>query len=75
MSRSPAAVVTTAPPYTEFDGSTKLGAVDINQSFLVTQSQGGLNQGSYGGVGWLDLGTVSVKSGTFSVVLSNLASR
>ena len=46
---------------------------DVNESILVTQSQGGLTQGSYGGVGWLDLGTVSVKSGVFSAVLSNLA--
>ena len=39
----------------------------------VTQSQGGREEGSYGGVGWLDLGTVSVSSVTFSVVLNNLA--
>ena len=63
----------TAAPFTEYDGNTNLGTVDVNQSILVTQSQG-LTQGSYGGVGWLDLGTVSVTSGVFSAVLSNLAS-
>ena len=46
----------------------------INESILVTQSQGGLNQGSYGGVGWLQLGSYSISSGTLDVMLSNKAS-
>jgi protocatechuate 3,4-dioxygenase beta subunit len=48
-------------------------AVNINQSILVTQNQGGLAQGSYGGVGWLEIGTYADSStGTLQVVLSNV---
>ena len=40
----------------------------------MTQSQGGLSQGSYGGVGWLGLGTYADSStGELSVVLNNNA--
>jgi len=63
-----------AAPYTVYNGSTKLGTVDINQSILVTQSQGGLIQGSYGGVGWLELGIFAISSKDLQVVLSNQAS-
>ena len=49
-------------------------APSINESILVTQSQGGLDQGSYGGVGWLELGAFTISStATSQVVLSNLA--
>ena len=40
----------------------------------MTQAQGGRNEGSYGGVGWLELGTYSISSGTLNVVLGNNAS-
>jgi protocatechuate 3,4-dioxygenase beta subunit len=60
----------TAAPYSVNGGA----AVTINQSILVTQSHGGLTQGSYGGVGWLELGTYADSStGTLQVVLSNNA--
>ncbi|MGZ3383732.1 MAG: SdrD B-like domain-containing protein [Isosphaeraceae bacterium] len=61
-----------AVPYTVYNGSTELGTVDVNQSILVTQSQG-LTQGSYGGVGWLELGAFTISSTDIQVVLSNLA--
>ena len=61
-------------PFTVYDGTASLGTQSINESILVTQSQGGRAQGSYGGVGWLELGTFSITSGTLEVVLSNLAS-
>ena len=61
-----------AVPYTVYNGSTELGTVDVNQSILVTQSQG-LTQGSYGGVGWLELGAFTMSSTDIQVVLSNLA--
>jgi hypothetical protein len=58
-----------AAPYAVNGGT----AVKINQSILVTQSQGGLTQGTYGDVGWLALGTYADSStGTLQVVLSNL---
>jgi methionine-rich copper-binding protein CopC len=60
-------------PYTVYDGSTSLGTTNINQQQLVTQAQGGLTQGGYGSVGWLELGTYSISSGTLEVLLSNLA--
>ena len=46
----------TAAPFSVLDSGTTLGTASINESILVTQSQGGLTQGSYGGVGWLELG-------------------
>ena len=55
------------------DGGTTLGTVDVNESILVTQSQGGLTQGSYGGVGWLELGEFASSDGNLEVLLSNLA--
>jgi hypothetical protein len=60
-------------PYTVYDGSTSLGTTNINQKQLVTQAQGGLTQGGYGGVGWLELGTFSISTGTLEVLLTNLA--
>ena len=62
-----------AAPFTVFDGGTSLGTQSINESILVTQSQGGRAQGSYGGVGWLELGTFSISSGELKVVLTNSA--
>jgi len=62
-----------AAPFTVYDSSTSLGTQDINQSILVTQSQGGRTQGSYGGVGWLELGAFTISSTDLKVVLSNLA--
>ena len=62
----------TAAPFTVYDGGTSLGTESINESILVTQSQGGRSQGSYGGVGWLELG-FAISSGELKVVLSNLA--
>ncbi len=64
----------TAAPFTVYDGGTSLGTSDLNESILVTQSQGGLNQGSFGGSGWLELGTYSIASGTLEVLLTNKAS-
>ena len=63
-----------AAPFTVYDGGTSRGTVNIKQSILVTQSQGGLTQGSYGGVGWLKLGTYTINSGTLEVMLSNKTS-
>jgi hypothetical protein len=60
-----------AAPFSVYDGGTNLGTTNINESILVTQTQGGLIPGSYGGVGWLDLGTFSISSGTLEVLLSN----
>jgi hypothetical protein len=62
-----------AAPFTVSDSGTTLGTVDINESILVTQSQGGLAQGSYGGVGWLDAGKFSSTDGNLEVELSNKA--
>ena len=45
-------------PFSVSDGGTGLGTQFINESILVTQAQGGRNEGSYGGVGWVELGTV-----------------
>ena len=53
------------------DSGTTLGTVNINESILVTQSQGGLTQGSYGGVGWLELGQFTSSDGNLEVLLSN----
>ena len=62
----------TAAPFTVFDGATSLGTVNINESILVTSTPGqGLTQGSYGGVGWLELGTYHISSGQLKVTLDN----
>jgi hypothetical protein len=63
-----------AAPFTVYDGGTSLGTQSINESILVTQSQGGRAQGSYGGVGWLELGTFTISSGELKVVLSDVTS-
>ncbi len=60
----------TAAPFS-VNGSA---AQSVNEAILVTQSQGGRDQGSYGGVGWLKLGTYAPASGQLKVVLTNLAS-
>ncbi len=62
----------TAAPFTLYNGQSRLGTVDVNQSILVTQTQG-LAQGSYGGVGWVDLGKYSITAGTLEVLLTYLA--
>jgi hypothetical protein len=62
-----------AAPFGVYDGGTGLGTQSIDESVLVTQSQGGRAKGSYGGVGWLLLGTFTISSGELKVVLSNLA--
>ena len=62
-----------AAPFSVLDSGTTLGTIDINESILVTQSQGGLNQGSYGGVGWLEAGQFTSTDGNLEVVLSNKA--
>src|SRR5262249_35147765 len=65
----------TAAPVTIYDGVTKLSTTVVNESILGTQSHGGRAQGSYGGVGWLALGTfIPIQSGTLEVVLGNNAS-
>ncbi len=60
----------TAAPFS-VNGSA---AQSMNEAILVTQSQGGRNMGSYGGVGWLMLGTYAPAGGQLNVVLTNLAS-
>ena len=64
----------TAAPFSVFDSGTTLGTASINESILVTQSQGGLAQGSYGGVGWLGLGEFTTSDGNLEVLLSNKTS-
>jgi len=61
-------------PFSVADGGTGLGTQHINESILVTQAHGGRNEGSYGGVGWVELGTYTISSGTLNVVLGNNAS-
>jgi hypothetical protein len=63
----------TAAPFSVYDGSTKLGTTNIDESILVTQAHGTLSQGIYSGVGWLYLGSFSISSGTLKVQLSNQA--
>ena len=63
-----------AAAFCVFDGDTKKATQLIDESIRVTQSQEGLSQGSWGGVGWLELGTFSISSTTLSVKLSNKAS-
>jgi protocatechuate 3,4-dioxygenase beta subunit/glutamine cyclotransferase len=67
------ATYSTAAPFTVYDGGANLGTQSIDEHILVTQSQGGRAQGSYGGVGWLELGTYAISSGTLEVLLSNKA--
>jgi protocatechuate 3,4-dioxygenase beta subunit len=63
-----------AAPFTVSNGSTSLGTIKVNESVLVTATPGqGLTQGSYGGVGWVELGTYSISTGTLKVSLSNAA--
>ena len=63
-----------AAPFTVYDGSTSLGTVKVNESVLVTATPGqGVAQGSYGGVGWVELGAYSISSGKLEVSLSNSA--
>ena len=64
----------TNAPFAVYNGGTNLGTTLLNESILVTQSQGGLDQGSYGGVGWLELGVNNITSGQLEVLLSNRAS-
>jgi methionine-rich copper-binding protein CopC len=63
-----------AAPFTVYDGGTSLGTTDLNQSILVTSTAQPQSQGSYGGVGWLELGTFTISSGELKVLLSNMAS-
>jgi hypothetical protein len=59
----------TAAPFSANGGT----AVKVNESILVTQSQG-LAQGSYGGVGWVEVGNYAASAGgSLKVVLSNFA--
>ena len=62
-------------PFTVLDSGTTLGTFNLNESILVTQSQGGLAQGSYGGVGWLELGVFTSSDGNLEVVLDNLTNQ
>ena len=62
-------------PFTVLDGGTTLGLVNLNESILVTQSQGGLAQGSFGGVGWLELGVFTSSDGNLEVLLDNLTNQ
>ena len=63
-----------AAPFTVYDGTTNLGTQSIDESILVTMAQGGRTQGSYDGVGWLELGTYAITGTELKVMLSNLAS-
>jgi hypothetical protein len=64
---------TTAAPFTVYDGSAAVGTVSVNEAIPVTMDQG-LAQGSYGGVGWVRLGSFGIASGTLNVSLVNVAS-
>lgn len=59
-------------PFTVYDGTTSLGTMFIDESILVTQAQGGFTEGSYGGVGWIDIGSYTPSGSSLNVVLSNL---
>ncbi len=60
----------TAAPFSVNGSAAQL----INESILVTQAQGGRSEGSYGGVGWVELGTYADSAaGVLQVVLSNAA--
>ena len=67
-------IESTAAPFTVYDGTTSLGTQLLNESIPVTMAQAGRAQGSYGGVGWLELGSYSITGTELKVVLSNLAS-
>jgi methionine-rich copper-binding protein CopC len=58
-------------PFTVYYGSQNK-TTNLNELMLVTQNQGGLAQGSYLGIGWLELGTFSTTN-EIKVVLSNIA--
>ncbi|HKM53703.1 MAG TPA: SdrD B-like domain-containing protein, partial [Isosphaeraceae bacterium] len=64
----------TAAPFAVSDGTSSLGQSTVNESIPVTSFRQDQWQGIYGGIGWLDLGTFTIKSGTLNVVLQNLAS-
>ena len=64
----------TAAPFAVLDGTSSLGQATVNESLPVTSARQSQPQGIYGGVGWLDLGTFTIKSGTLNVQLPNLAS-
>ena len=64
-----------AAPFAVYDGGTSLETQSINEGILVTLSQGGRAQGSYGGVGWLELGTYAITGTELKVVLSKLRPR
>jgi hypothetical protein len=59
-----------AAPYNVSNNGTVLGSLNVNQSLKVTQSQG-LTQGSYGGVGWVELGDYQISSSANIVVQLN----
>jgi hypothetical protein len=63
----------TAAPFTVYDGGSSLGTKSINEAILVTQAHAGFTEGSYGGVGWLQLGVYTISSGELKVVLGNHA--
>jgi protocatechuate 3,4-dioxygenase beta subunit len=65
----------TNAPFSALDSGTTLGRTSLNESILVTQSQGGLAQGSYGGVGWLDIGKFTTTDGNLEVLLTNLSNQ
>jgi protocatechuate 3,4-dioxygenase beta subunit/methionine-rich copper-binding protein CopC len=62
-----------AAPFSVTDGTFDLGTVNVDESILVTQSHAGMAEGSYGGVGWLLIGTFGSSTGNLQVRLSNLA--
>ena len=68
------AVYSTAAPFAVFDGPASLGVQSIDQAILVTQPQGSRAQGSYGGVGWVQLGSFTINTGEILVKLNNVAS-
>jgi hypothetical protein len=65
----------TAAPFTVYDGGTSLGTIHFNEGKLVTDSSQPPTQGSYGGVGWLEIGTFTIHNGEVKVVLNNHASQ
>jgi hypothetical protein len=63
-----------AAPFKIYDGGTSLGTQSIDEHILVTDTSHPQSQGSYGGVGWLELGSFVINNGEVKVVLNNLAS-
>lgn len=61
---NPASNEATSAPYAIYDGSTLLTTVDVNQTHQASGT-------SYGGVPFQTLATVTVRSGTLTVVLSH----